>query len=154
MESDLLRQDFELGYTYTRSTGPVIGRFLTGLREARIIGVCASDGRVLVPPMEFDPVTAAPLADGNFVDLAAHGEVISWSWVPSPRAPQPLDHPFAYALIRLSSPTTGAAEVVPMLHAVDVGGNEKAMHSGMAVQARWAAERIGSMADLHCFEPC
>ena len=154
-EQALLRQDFELGYTYTRSTGPVIGRFLTGLRERRLIGVRASDGRVLVPPMEFDPITAAPLAAGEFLDLEPRGEVLSWSWVPAPRAQQPLAQPFAYALIRLSGTGdgTGGAEVVPMLHAVDVGGAEAAMHSGMVVRARWAEERVGRMADLCCFEP-
>ena len=26
-EAEILRQEFTLGYTYTRSTGPVVGRF-------------------------------------------------------------------------------------------------------------------------------
>ncbi len=148
---NLLRQDFELGYCYTRSTGPVIGRFLTGLRDRRIVGVRASDGRVLVPPMEFDPLTSEPLADGDFVELESHGEVLSWAWVAQPRAQQPLEQPFAYALIRLSNEGTGDAEVVPMLHAVAVDGDESAMHSGMSVRACWADERVGTMADLRYF---
>ena len=31
-DDDVLRDGFELGFTYTRSVGPVIGAFLTGLR--------------------------------------------------------------------------------------------------------------------------
>ena len=31
-QPEILNQAFELGYTYTRSTGPVVGRFLTELR--------------------------------------------------------------------------------------------------------------------------
>ena len=44
---------------YTRSTGPVIGRFLTGLRSGRLFGVRTPDGRVLIPPTEYDPRTAS-----------------------------------------------------------------------------------------------
>ena len=47
---------------YTRSVGPVIGRFLTGLRDGRIEGVRLADGRVLVPPTEYDPTTSDAIA--------------------------------------------------------------------------------------------
>ena len=51
---------------YTRSVGPVIGRFLTGLRDGRIEGVRLADGRVLVPPTEYDPTTSDAIApDGD-----------------------------------------------------------------------------------------
>ena len=45
----LLSASYALEYTYTRSVGPVIGRFLTGLRERRIEGIVGSDGKVIVP---------------------------------------------------------------------------------------------------------
>ena len=45
---------------YTRTTGPVIGRFLTELRDGRLVGVRTADGRVLVPPLEYDPHTGEP----------------------------------------------------------------------------------------------
>ena len=47
-----------LEYPYTRSVGPVVGRFLGGLRDRKIEGIRAKDGRVLVPPVEYDPVTS------------------------------------------------------------------------------------------------
>src|SRR6476659_9863631 len=73
---------FVVSYPYSRTVGPHIGRFLTGLREARIEGVRAADGRVLVPPPEFDPATGEPLTD--WVVVADEGTVISWAWVPEP----------------------------------------------------------------------
>ena len=39
---------------YTRSVGPVIGRFLTELRDGRLVGVRTPAGRVLFPPAEYD----------------------------------------------------------------------------------------------------
>ena len=140
---ELLRQQFELGYTYTRSTGPVVGRFLTELKQCRIVGTRGDDGRVYVPPMEFDPITASALDE--FVDVSDHGEVVTWCWVTEPRDSHPFDRPFAWAMIKLD----GAD--VPMVHAVDCSREQ--LQTGMRVQARWAQERIGFITDLACFEP-
>ena len=52
--SDVLVADHAIEYVYTRSTGPIIGAFMTALRDRRIVGVRASDGRVLVPPVEYE----------------------------------------------------------------------------------------------------
>ena len=60
-QPEILNQAFELGFTYTRSTGPVVGRFLTELRNRNIVGINASDGRVIVPPVEYDPETIEEL---------------------------------------------------------------------------------------------
>ncbi|MEZ5495010.1 MAG: hypothetical protein R3E61_10725 [Pseudomonadales bacterium] len=35
----------ELGFTYTRSTGPIIGAFLTGLRDGLLVGIKGSGGK-------------------------------------------------------------------------------------------------------------
>src|SRR3954469_19153991 len=60
---EVLVADHPIGYIYTRSTGPVIGAFMTALGERRIVGVRASDGRVIVPPTEYDPVTSDDLSE-------------------------------------------------------------------------------------------
>jgi hypothetical protein len=39
-----------------------------------------------------------------------------------------------------------------MLHAIDAG-SESAMKTGMKVKVRWAAERVGRITDIACFEP-
>jgi len=132
-----------VSFDYTRSVGPVLGRFLTGIRDGRLVGARLSDGRVVCPPPEFDPVTHA--ATDDFVDLPDTGTVTSWTWVSEPVAGQPFDRPFAFALI-----TPDGADA-PLLHAVDVRGPEQ-MRTGMRVRARWAAERTGVITDL-VFEP-
>jgi uncharacterized OB-fold protein len=124
--------------------GPVIGRFLTGLLNRRIEGIRMSDGRVLVPPVDYDPVTSETLEE--FVEVGSSGVVTTWSWVNEPRDKHPLERPFAWALIRLD----GAD--VPMLHAVDAG-EESRMATGMRVSVRWREERVGHIRDIACFEP-
>ncbi|GAB2716146.1 Zn-ribbon domain-containing OB-fold protein [Nocardia thraciensis] len=141
---DVLAAELRMKFDYTRSVGPTIGRFLTGLRDGRIVGVRGSDGRVFVPPAEYDPVTADQLTD--FVDVADVGIVQSWSWVRDPLPGQPFDRPFAWALIKLDGADTA------LLHAVDVASADD-LRTGMRVRARWAAVRTGSIHDIACFEP-
>ena len=139
-----LQAPMEIAFDYTRSLGPVLGRFMTALRDRRILGARAADGRVHAPPFEYDPVTARPPTE--LVGVGPGGTVLSWSWQPEPLAGQPLDRPFGWALIRLDGADTA------MLHAVDAG-SAAAMRTGLRVRARWAAERAGSIRDIACFEP-
>jgi uncharacterized OB-fold protein len=141
-QAEVLSQEFELGFTYTRSTGPVVGRFLTELRDRKIVGIKGSDGAVYVPPMEYDPHTAEEL--GEFVEVGQAGEVVSWCWVSEPRDSHPHDKPFAWAMIKLD----GAD--IPMVHSV-CADNEAAMETGMRVNARWADEPRGHITDIACF---
>jgi uncharacterized OB-fold protein len=134
----------ELEFPYTRSVGPVIGRFLGALIEKKVLGIRMSDGRVLVPPTEYDPQTAEPLSD--FVEIGDTGVVTTWAWTAEPRKDQPLDRPFAWALIKLDGADTA------MLHAVDAG-DDSHMYTGMRVRARWRAEREGEIRDIECFVP-
>jgi uncharacterized protein len=133
---------------YQRSTGPVVGRFLTGLRDGRLLGVRTPTGRVLVPPTEYDPATGDALGadEDGWTEVGPGGTVTTWAWVVSPRAKHPLDRPFAWALIRLDGADTG------LLHAVDAG-SEQRMRSGLRVRPRWRAVRTGHITDLECFEP-
>ncbi|MBO0852965.1 MAG: OB-fold domain-containing protein [Nocardia sp.] len=141
---EVLSAELRMKFDYTRSVGPIIGRFLTGLRAGRISGIRGSDGRVLVPPAEYDPVTAEPLTE--FVDVADVGTVQSWSWEAEPVAGQPFDRPFAWALVKFDGADTA------LLHALDVTSPDE-VRSGMRVRVRWAAERTGSIHDIACFEP-
>jgi uncharacterized OB-fold protein len=140
-----LRAPMEIAFDYTRSLGPVLGQFMTALRERRILGARGADGRVHAPPFEYDPVTTRPPEE--LVGVGPAGTVLTWSWQPEPLADQPLDRPFGWALIRLDGADTA------LLHAVDAG-SAAAMRTGMRVKARWADERVGSIRDIACFEPC
>ncbi len=133
-----------VAFDYTRSTGPVIGRFLTGLRDGVVVAGRTSEGEVVVPPLEYDPVTHEATTD--FIEVAPVGTVTSWTWVPEPVAEQPFDRPFAFALVTLDGATR------PFLHALDVSSPDE-VSTGMRVQIRWADERVGSITDIACFEP-
>jgi uncharacterized protein len=138
-----LSAPLKLSFDYTRSVGPTLGRFFTALRERRIVGTRGSDGRVHVPPAEYDPVTYERLTE--IVPVASVGTVVSWTWQPQPLEGQPLDRPFAWALIKLDGADTA------MLHAVDAGDAEK-ICTGARVHAHWVAEPVGAMTDIACFK--
>lgn len=141
---DVLKAPLVVEFPFTRSLGPVQSAFLTGLRERVVLGVRTGDGRTLVPPVEYDPVTAEEIRD--LVEVAPTGTVTTWAWNPAPRRDQPLATPFAWVLVRLDGADTA------LLHALDAPGPD-AVRSGMRVRVRWAAERVGAITDIACFEP-
>jgi uncharacterized protein len=139
-----LQAPVTVAFDYTRSTGPVLGRFFTGLRDGVLVGGRTSSGRVLVPPPEFDPDTHEETTD--FVEVSTAGTVIAWSWCPEPVAGQPLDRPFAWVQVRLD----GADGT--LLHALDADSPDD-VETGMRVQVRWTEERVGAITDIACLEP-
>jgi uncharacterized OB-fold protein len=142
--SQPLRAPLDIGFDYTRSLGPTLSQFMTALAGRRILGARGADGKVHVPPFEYDPQTGDP--PGELVEVAAEGTVTTWSWAARPLEGQPLEHPFAWALIRLDGAGTA------LLHAVDAG-SAAAMRTGMRVRARWADSPAGHIRDIACFEP-
>ena len=133
-----LSAPLKLSFDYTRSVGPILGQFFTALRDRRILGNRGSDGRVHVPPAEYDPVTYEQLTE--MVPVASVGTVLSWTWQSTPLEGQPLDHPFSWALIKLDGADT------PMLHAVDA-----AVTTGDRVHVHWADETVGAITDIAYF---
>ncbi|MGQ4360394.1 Zn-ribbon domain-containing OB-fold protein [Streptomyces sp. SAS_272] len=141
---EVLKAPLVVEFPFTRSLGPVQSAFLTGLRERVVLGVRTGDGRTLVPPVEYDPVTAEELHE--LVEVAATGTVTTWAWNHAPRRGQPLATPFAWVLVRLDGAGTA------LLHALDAPGPD-AVHTGMRVRIRWAENRTGAITDIACFEP-
>jgi hypothetical protein len=141
---DILSAPHVLEYPYRRSLGPVLSRFFTALRDRRIEGVRTRDGRVLVPPQEYDPDSGEALDE--LVPVASAGVVTTWAWVAEPRRKHPLDRPFAWALVRLDGADSA------LLHAVDAG-DPSLMRTGMRVRARWRDATVGEIRDIVCFEP-
>jgi len=119
---------------YTRSVGPVIGRFLTGLRDGKLLAVRLADG-----PVE-------PEGD-HWIEVGPRGTVQAFTWVAHPRAGKhALDHPFAFALIRPDGADTA------LLHMVDCGSAD-AIRIGLRVAPRWRRERVGYMTDIEAWVP-
>lgn len=139
-----LQAPIRVEFDYTRSLGPTLTPFFTALRDGQIVGGRSADGRVHVPPPEFDPQTHAAVTD--IVPVADTGVVTTWAWVADPVEGQPFDRPFAWALITLDGADT------PLLHAVDVTSPDE-ISSGARVRARWRTERTGVITDIEAFEP-
>ena len=145
-EQEALHAEHRLEYPYSRSVGPVIGGFLTGLRDGRLLGVRGARGAVIVPPTEYDPVTGEDT--GELVEVGPAGTVESWAWVSRPLPKHPLAKPFAWALIRLDGADTA------LLHVVDSGGPDRlARGDRVTVRFRPEGERVGAMADIEAFVP-
>ena len=131
---------FTLEYPYSRTLGPVVGPFLTALRDGRILGIrCGS--RVLCPPIEFDPDPAETLSP-DFVEVGPSGSIESWTWIAEPSPKHPFREPFAFALVKLDGADT------TMTHAVKAAGPE-AMSTGMRVRAQFREERAGAITDVY-----
>lgn len=129
---------------YRRSLGPVVGAFLTGLRDRRVLGSRTAAGRVICPPLEYDPDSGDAVDD--LVEVGDRGTVTGWTWVAEPLPKHPLDQPFAWATVQLDGADTA------MVHALDASSIDD-VSTGMRVQVRWADERTGHITDIACFEP-
>jgi uncharacterized OB-fold protein len=132
---------WKLEFPYRRSVGPIIGAFLTGLRDGKVVGIRTNAGRVICPPLEYDPETGEGLGVDALVDLSDTGVVTDASFVPQPTAKHPLDDGFSWALIKIDGADTA------LLHAV-----EGEVARGAKVRARWRDDRKGHITDIQCFE--
>lgn len=134
-----------LEFPYSRTLGPVTGAFMAGLREARLLASRTRSGRVLVPPLEHDPDTGQAV-EPDLVEVGPGATVETWTWVSEPTPRQPLDRPFAFALVKPDGADTA------MVHVVDVAGPD-AMSTGMRVVPRWKDERQGRIDDIDAWVP-
>jgi uncharacterized OB-fold protein len=135
---------FTLEFPYRRSLGPVVGAFFTGLRDGKVLGSRTKAGRVLCPPLEYDPETGQSV-EPELVEVSDSGTVQTWAWVDEPLRKHPLQKPFAWALVKLEGADTS------MVHALDAPRDS--LRNGMRVKVRWREERKGHITDIECFEP-
>jgi uncharacterized OB-fold protein len=123
-----------LEFPYKHTTGETVGRFLAGLKEQGAIwGRQAAGLGVVVPPYEW-------------VAVADTGTVTAYAVVPEPvPGLHPVDHPFAYVLVRLDGADTALAHVVTE--------RPDDVRVGTRVEAVWKpdGERTGSILDIAGF---
>lgn len=134
-----------LEFPYSRTLGPVMGGFVAGLREGRLLASRTASGRVLVPPLEHDPDNGQAV-EADLVEVGPEATVETWTWVTTPTGRQPLDRPFAFALLKPDGADTA------MVHVVDVAGPDR-MATGMRVTPRWRGERQGRIDDIEAWVP-
>ena len=138
--TELRTTETKLEFPYSRTLGPVMGPFLLGLREGKLLGIKSSDGRVLVPPVEYDPDTGDALGP-ELVPVGPGGTVEAWTWVEDPSPKHPIQRPFAFALVKPDGADTALASPVD-------AGSIGAMATGMRVRARFSEEPHGLITDL------
>lgn len=150
-DPEILSATAELEFPYQHSTGPVIGRFLTALRdEQRLYGIeCRACHLVLVPPQDYCEVCGASVADPASAPawraVGPGGTLTTFAVVRRPQAIHPLPAPFAYALVRLDGADTDLLHIV---RAADYA----TLRAGLRVRPVWKAERQGTILDISHFE--
>lgn len=132
---------YTLEYPYTRTTGPVVGRFLTALRDGKLLGVRAG-GRVICPPIEHDPETGRTLEDPDYVEVGPGGTIQTSTWIAEPTRKHPFSQPFAFALIQLDGADA------PMVHAVKASSPDD-VKPGARVKAQYRDERSNAITDVY-----
>jgi uncharacterized protein len=133
-----------LEFPYSRTLGPTIGAFAAGLREQRLFAARTIGGRMLMPPVEYDPETS-DATEPELIEVGPEGVVESWSWVPEPSGRQPFDRPFAFAMIRVDGTDTGMIHVLTAESPADIS-------TGMRVRPVWKDERTGRIDDIQGWE--
>jgi uncharacterized OB-fold protein len=134
----------KLEFPYTRTLGPTIGAFAAGLREKRLLASRTHEGKVLFPPLEYDPETGVSVGS-DLVEVGPTGTVQSWTWVPRPTSRQPLANPFAFALIKLDGADTAVVHVL-------AASSPEEIRTGMRVVPRWRETRSGRIDDIEAWE--
>lgn len=142
VENGRLTAPFVLEYSYKRATGPVIGDFLTGLRDGKILGGKTKRGPVVCPPHECDPLTGEELE--GLVEVGPGGVLESYAVVSTPLPSHPKQEPFAFVTVRLDGADTAITHVV--LH-----NDLRALRKGQRVVAVFAKERTGFITDIDHF---
>lgn len=141
-----MRQQMVMEFPYKHSTGPVVGRFLAGLKEQKKIwGQRASGQGVVVPPTGYSEADGS--AAGEWVEVKDTGVITAAAIVHHPiERLHPFTEPFAFVLIRLDGADTAMAHVVK-----DDLGKVKI---GARVQAVWAPDeaRRGGIRDIAYFK--
>jgi uncharacterized OB-fold protein len=140
-----LQQRQALEFPYKHSTGPVVGRFLAGLKEQKKIwGQRGSGQGVVVPPTGYSEVDGSPA--GDWVEVKDTGVVTAAAIVHHPiEGLHPSASPFAFVLVRLDGADTALAHIVIE--------NLDTLEVGARVQAVWAPDdqRRGHIRDIACF---
>ncbi len=132
-------------FPYKHSTGPVVGRFLAGLKDQkRIWGQRVAGQGVVVPPTGYSEVDASE--GGEWVEVKDTGTVTAAAIVREPiEGLHPFSSPFAFVLVKLDGADTALAHVVK--------DDLDTLTVGARVQAVWAPaeQRRGSIRDIAHF---
>jgi uncharacterized OB-fold protein len=148
LDTSPMTQHQALDFPYKHSTGPIIGRFLAGLKEQKQIwGQRVAGGAVVVPPLGYSEWDGSEATE--WVAVSSQGTVVAVARVHEPiENLHPFSEPFAYVLVRLDGADTALLHVCRSDH--------DRVRIGSRVAAVWKpdSERIGSILDIAEFRLC
>ncbi len=138
------------------ATGPVMGKFLNGLKEKKILAnKCPECGRMQVPPREI--CAECRVRCEEFVEVGPKGNVrlldTAYYASPDPLTGETRETPYGLCYMLLDG--CKGQEVFAhfirddQLDRIEMGWNEK---KGTIVRPVWAEERIGKVTDIKYFE--
>jgi len=134
---------------YSWASGEAVGRFLTELKNGRIIArKCNKCGRILVPPRMFCEDCFRDTDEWVFVK--GTGSINTYSIAHVGTDAHRLSEPLFVAVISID----GASELMGFLHLLGEI-KESEIKVGMKVEAVWKppSERVGSILDIKYFRP-
>jgi uncharacterized protein len=146
---DVLITRYIADLKYSWASGEAIGRFLSELKNGRIIArKCNRCGRILVPPRMFCEDCFRDTDEWVYVEDT--GSINTYSIAHVGTDAHRLSEPLFVAVISID----GASELMGFLHLLGEV-SEKEIKVGMKVQAVWKQpdERVGSILDIKYFRP-
>lgn len=147
-EVKVLENVVEIDYKW--NPGPVVGRFLTDLRDkAEVTGIrCTKTSKVFLPPQSWSPYGQIKM--DRFVTITAQphfeaGTIVHQApW----NLPDGLKPPYMLASISFAGADTG------LLHLIQASETElRELQPGRPLRIVWAPERNGTIRDILYFEP-
>ncbi len=131
--------------SYTHALGHTTGRFLAGLKEAKIFGrSCPACARVLVPPRAFCDRCHTETTDWREVGPLGTIEMFTIVCEPFKGLPAP---PYALAYVTLDGASTALVGYVNQLDLTKLEEAVSALSIGSSVTARFADEPVGNALD-------
>ena len=155
-EQELLALKRTISVNQRFATGPVMGKFLKGLKDKKIIGnKCPTCGRMQLPPREVCAECRVRVSE--FVEVGPKGEVrymdIVYYAMPDPLTGVARETPYGSINILLDG--CKGNETLPhfirrdQIEKIQMGWNEK---KGTRVRPVWEENRIGDIWDIKYFE--
>jgi uncharacterized protein len=146
---ELLITNFNAELKYSWASGVAIGRFLSELKNGRLIArKCNKCERILIPPRMFCEDCFRDTDDWVYVKDT--GTINTYSIAHVGTDAHRLSEPLFIAVVNFD----GATQLMGLLHILGEV-DEKDIKIGMKVQAVWkpANERVGSILDIKYFRP-
>lgn len=147
-EIKVLEGKIEVDYKW--NPGPVVGRFLTELRDSKEIMAirCTKTSKVYLPPQSWSPYGNIKME--RFVPVNGSPELRTGTVVYERpwNAPQEVEVPYMLAAIKYPGVDSELLHVVKASEEV-----LKSLQPGAKLKAVWKEERIGTMNDIMYYEP-